>query len=158
MKLILVISFLIPLAFIWYLISALGVFLDNNAIPPANSMEPAGSIILGSSGLAEKIAGLLQEKGFRVIRPADPFQLIQEKRLCYLFALSESDADNIAFSKIGKKLYCIKKSISICNDRRNESMFVNEKVNYVLVGEASAEKLIQMVLPQPEVDCEHKYE
>lgn len=158
MKLILVISFLIPLAFIWYLISMLGNFLDNNPIPAVNLEESASSIVLGSTRLAEKITGLLEEKGFRVIRLTDPFQLTQEKRLCYLFALSESDADNIAFSKIGKKLYCIRKSIGICNDRRNESMFVSEKVNYVLVGEASAEKLIQMVLPQPEVDCEHKYE
>jgi hypothetical protein len=37
-----------------------------------------------------------------VIHLTDPFQLAQERKLCYLFALSESDADNIAFYKIGK--------------------------------------------------------
>jgi len=158
MKLILVISFLIPLVFIWYLISKLGDFLDNGPISAVDSVEPASSIVLGSSRLAEKTTGLLEEKGLRVIRLTDPYQLTREKKLHYLFALSDSDADNIALSKIGKKLYCIKRSIGICNDRKNESMFMSEKVNYILIKEASAEKLIQMVLLQPEVDYDHKRE
>ncbi len=156
MKLLLVISFLIPLVYIWHLISRLGDFLEGNEIQAADPDEPESTIVLGDTKLAENITWLLEKKGIRVIRLTDPFQLIQEKKLYYLFALSDSDADNIAISKIGKKLYCIKRSIGICNDRKNENMFISEKINYVLAGEASPEKLIHMV--QPEVECEHKYE
>lgn len=156
MKLLLVISFLIPLVYIWYLISRLGDFLEVKGIQAVDQDEPESSIVLGETRLAENTTRLLEKKGIRVIRLTDPFQLIQEKKLYYLFALSDSDADNIAVSKIGKKLYCIKRSIGICNDRKNENMFINEKVNYVLAGETSPEKLILMV--QPEVECERKYE
>lgn len=156
MKLLLVISFIIPLTYIWYLISKLGDFLESKEIQAAAPVEQASSIVLGDTILVEKTTRLLERKGIRVICLTDPFQLIQEKELCYLFALSNSDADNIAFCKIGKKLYCIKKSFGICNDRKNENMFISEKINYLLVEETSPEKLILMV--QPEVECEHKYE
>jgi len=155
MKLLLVISFIIPLAFVWYLISKLGDFLESKGIQAAPE-ESESSIVLGDTILAENISRMLEKEGIRVIRLTDPFQLIQTKELSYLFALSDSDADNIAFSKIGKRLYCIKKSIGICNDRKNEYMFISEKINYILIEEASPEKLIQLV--QPEVECEYKYE
>ena len=151
MKILLVISFLVPLIFLGYLMSELDVFLSNNAIAIANADKSASAIVLGKNGLSEKIIELLKNKGLQVIHLTDPFQLIQERRLYYLFALSESDADNIAFCKIGKKLYGIENKISICNDKRNENMFISESINYVLKEKASADKLFQMVLQQPGV-------
>ncbi|MEA4847448.1 MAG: hypothetical protein VB106_09485 [Clostridiaceae bacterium] len=154
MKILLVISFLIPLIFLGHLMSELDIFLSNNAIAIANADRSASAIVLGKNDLAEKIIGLLENKELRVIRLTDPFQLIQERKLYYLFALSESDADNIAFYKIGEKLYGIEKKISICNDKRNENMFISENINYISNAKASADKLFQMVLQQAEVKRE----
>lgn len=154
MKILLVIGFLIPLGYIWYIISKPGEFSGNKAVPIVSTDNSASAIVLGSTKLAKKTSELLEAKGFQVIHLTDPYQLTQEKELSYLFALSESDADNIAFCKIGEKLYCLKNLISICNDKRNESMFISEKINYLFVEKTSADKLIQIVLQQPEVFCE----
>lgn len=157
MKILLVISFLVPLIYIWHIISKLDDLPPGNEVPIAGNSKTANAIVLGSTSLAKKTTGLLEDKGFQVIRLTDPFQLAQERKLCYLFALSESDADNIAFYKLGKKLYCIENLISICNDKRNENMFICENISYLLAEKTSADELIQIVL-QPEVNCEHKYE
>lgn len=151
MKILLVISFLIPLIFVGYLISKLDVFLSNNAVSIESTEKSANAIVLGRTVLASNIIELLENRGLQVIHLTDPFQLAQERKLCYLFALSESDADNIAFYKIGKKLYCIENMISICNDNRNENMFKSENVNYLPREKTSADKLLQMVLQQSEV-------
>lgn len=158
MKLLLIISFLIPLVFIWFLISKLGNYLDNNTLKSDDTDSTASSVVLGDTPLAENTARLLDRKGIHAIRLNDPFQLTNEKKLCYLFALSDNDADNIAFSKLGKKLYFIKASIGICNDQNNENMFKSEKMNYIYADGASADKLVQLVLQQPEVYRESKYE
>jgi hypothetical protein len=158
MKILLLISFLVPLIYIWYLISKLGDFLEGKAVPNVITGNSASAIVLGSTKLAKHTTELLEDKGFQVVCLTDPFQLTQERKLCYLFALSESDADNIAFYKIGKKLYCLENLISICNDKRNESMFISENINYLLSEKTSAVRLIQLVLQQPEVMCESKCE
>jgi len=151
MKILLVISFLIPLIFVGYLMSKLDVFLSNNAISIESTEKSANAIVLGRTVLAGKTIELLESKGLQVIHLTDPFQLAQERKLCYLFALSESDADNIAFYKIGKRVYCIENIISICNDNRNENMFKSENINYLLREKTSADKLFQIVLQQTEV-------
>lgn len=158
MKILLVISFLVPLIFIWYLISKLDDFLAGNNVPIISDSQSEIAIVLGSSRLAKRTTELLENMGIQVKHLTDPFQISQERNLCYLFAISESDADNIAFYKIGKKLYCIENLISVCNDRRNENMFINEKIKYLLIEKTSADELIQIVLQKPEVNCEHKYE
>lgn len=151
MKILLVISFLIPLIFAGYLMSKLDVFLSSNAILIESTEKSANAIVLGRTDLAGKTAELLESKGFQVIHLTDPFQIAKEQKLCYLFALSESDADNIAFYKIGKRLYCIENMISICNDNRNENMFKSENINYLPREKTSVDKLLQMVLQQSEV-------
>ena len=151
MKILLVISFLIPLTYIWYLLSKLDDLPTDNALPRVSTGKSASAIVLGSSLLAKKTTKLLEEKGYQVILIADPFQLIQEQNPHYLFALSESDADNIAFYKLGKKLYYIESLISICNDKKNENMFISEKIRYSLIEKTSADILIQMVLQHSEV-------
>jgi len=151
MKILLVISFLIPLIFVGYLMSKLDVFLSNNAVSIESTEKSANAIVLGRTVLASNIIELLENRGLQVIHLTDPFQLAQERKLCYLFALSESDADNIAFYKIGKRLYCIENMISICNDNRNENMFKSENVNYLPREKTSADKLLQMVLQHSEV-------
>lgn len=151
MKILLVISFLIPLIFMGYLMSKLDVFLSNNALSIESTEKSANAIVLGRTVLAGETIELLESKGLQVLHLTDPFQLAQERKLCYLFALSESDADNIAFYKIGKRVYCIENIISICNDNRNENMFKSENINYLLREKTSADKLFQIVLQQPEV-------
>ena len=150
MKILLVIGFLVPFIYFGYLMSKLDHFLAENAVSISNTGKSVSAIVLGGTDLAVKTIDLLEGKGFQVIHLMDPFQLIQERQLRYLFALSESDADNIAFYKIGKKLYCIEAMISICNDRKNENMFISENIKFLLNEKASVEKLFQAVGQQPE--------
>ena len=155
MKILLVISFFIPLIYIGYLVTKLDRFLSGNSDAATSTVNPSSAIVLGSTNIATKTAELLEDMGIQVIHLLDPFQLIKEQKLCYLFALSESDADNIAFCKIGKKLYGIDSMISICNDMKNENMFISENIRYLSIERISAAKLIKLVLQQPEVDLEY---
>lgn len=149
MFILLIICFFVPFIYFGYLISKLGKYFENNAITIADNTKPMGAVVLGETELAGKVVELLENKGFCVMSLSDPFQLIHDRKLCYLFALSANDADNIAFCKIGRKLYCIEKMISICNDTRNIHMFSVEGINYILIEKVSAEKLLQAVLQQP---------
>lgn len=150
MKILLVISFLIPIIYVGYLMSRLDNYLAGNArsISGTNS---ASAIVLGETRLAKRAIDILEEKGIKVVNLTEPFQLAQERKLCYLYALSDSDADNIAFCRIGKKLYCIENMLSICNDSRNENMFKSENINYLLREKTSSDKLLLEVLQQLEV-------
>lgn len=156
MKILLVISFFIPLIYIGYLVSQLDKFLSGNADAAAGAINTSGAVVLGSTNIAIKTVELLEDMGVQVIHLQDPFQLIKEQKLCYLFALSENDADNIAFCKIGRKLYCIDSMISICNDKKNESMFTGENISYLPNTRITAATLVKTVLQQPEVNLEHK--
>lgn len=155
MKILLIISFLIPLVYIGYLVSQLDKFLSGNTNTAANTINASSAVVLGSTDIAIKTVELLEDMEVQVVHLLDPFQLIKEQELCFLFALSDSDADNIAFCKLGKKLYCIESMISICNDKRNENMFISENIRYLLDGRISAAKLIKLVLQQSEVYLEH---
>lgn len=145
MKILLIISVLVPFIFWGYLMMMLDNFLVNNATSIASAGRYASAIVLGNTDLARQTIKLLEEAGLQVIHLTDPYQLVQERKLCCLFALSTSDADNIAFYKIGKKLYCIDNEISICNDRRNESMFINENIKYLSLEGTAANELFQLV-------------
>ncbi|MEL7570847.1 MAG: hypothetical protein AAGU14_09855, partial [Eubacteriaceae bacterium] len=57
----------------------------------------------------------------------------------YLLTLSESDIDNLTMCAIYKKVYNIKNIISICNDRKNTNMFVQEKNPYIFKEFATPE-------------------
>ncbi|MGE5678535.1 MAG: hypothetical protein ACM3ZR_10825 [Pseudomonadota bacterium] len=154
MKILLVISFLIPLIYIGYLVSQLDIFLSGKAETMANAHNSSGAVVLGSTKVAVQTVDLLDDMGIPVIHLLDPFQLIKEQKLCYMFALSENDADNIAFCKIGYKLYRIESMVSICNDKKNEYMFISENINYLPKDRISAAELVQLVLRKSEVDHE----
>lgn len=151
MKILLVICFLVPFIYFGYLMSRIDKFLSDNSASISDAGKSAFAIVLGKTELARKIIELLENKGIQVINLADPFQLIKEQNLCCLFALSKNDADNIAFCKLGNKLYGINNIISICNDIRDENIFKSENVNYLLKENASVDELFQHMQQNPEV-------
>lgn len=155
MKILLAICFLVPFIYFGYLMSRLDKFLANNAVSIGKADKSPRAIVLGRTDLARRMTNLLENKGIKVINLEDPFQLVQEQKLCCLFALSERDADNIAFCKIGKKLYGIEDMISICNDKRNENMFKSENISYLLNENAAVGELFQHMQQNLEVKLEN---
>lgn len=151
MKILLVMVFLVPFVYFGYLMTKLDNYLTHNSIAVTNSEENVQAVVLGKTSLAKEIIELLENEGMEVINLNDPYRLLQEQNLYYLFALSESDADNIASCKIGRKLYGIDAMISICNDSRNENMFISEGIDYVMGQKIEAGKILQTVLQQSEV-------
>lgn len=152
MWILLVAVFLIPFVFFGYLTSNLDKFLVENANRiDIDKLSPV-AIVFGRTDLAKQIIELLEGEGVRVIPLIEPFYLKKEKYLRYIFALSDNDADNIVLSKIGKKVYSIEEMISICNDRRNEAMFIREKIHYLLIEGATVQMIYQAVLQGVEVN------
>lgn len=157
MKILLVICFLGPFIYFGYLMSRLDKFLENNAAAISDNSNSASAIILGRTDLAANTTKILEDNGIHVISLADPFQLIREQKLYYMLALSENDADNIAFCKLGKKLYGIDKIISLCNDKRNEYMFVSENLKYFLNKKTSVEDMFQHLQQIWGLNCEIRF-
>jgi len=151
MWILLVIGFLIPFVYLGYLMSNLDKFLKGNALRIDSDKISPAAIVLGRSDLGKQVTELLEREGIRVFNLTEPFLFKKDKELHYLFALSDNDADNIVLCKIGKKIYNIEEMISVCNDRRNESMFISEQILYKLGEGITAQMLYQAVRQEVEV-------
>ena len=151
MRILLVIGFLIPVVYIGHLMTKLDRFLGQGGFQlKYNEMIPV-AILLGGTDLAKQVERLLQENGIPVLTLSEPF-LLQQQNFRYLFALSENDADNIVLCKVVKKIYIVEKIISLCNDRRNESMFKGEEIPYVLEENVTAQMIYEFVVKDTEVE------
>jgi hypothetical protein len=148
MKLLLAIIFLLPFIFLGYMLSRLDRFLAWNARSNDKSIVMPAAIVLGKTAIAKETAELLKKSRIRVIALAEPFLSGPEQNLCYLFALSGSDTDNIIMCSTGRKLYGIGDIISICNDSRNEEIFKNEKIPYIMADKANLQVIYESVLQE----------
>lgn len=151
MWILLVIGFLIPFVFIGHLMSKLDKFMEKGGLMVEENKICPVAIVLGRNNLAKEVIEILQENAIPVLILVEPLLLEQQQNFRYLFALSESDADNIVLCKIGKKVYGIDKIISLCNDRRNEAMFMSEKIRYLSGENITAQLLYEVLLQKTEV-------
>jgi hypothetical protein len=152
MWILLIIAFLIPLVYIGHLMSKVDKFLGKGGLMVEDNVIRSVAIVLGGGDLAQQVIELLQKNGIPVLVLAEPFLVQQEHSFRYLFAMSESDADNIVLCKIGKKVYNLEKIISLCNDQRNEGMFISEKIRYLSGANVTAKLLYEIVLQETEVE------
>jgi hypothetical protein len=151
MWILLALGFLIPFVYIGYLLSKLDKFLEETGAVIEDRKKSPVAIVLGSTDLAKQVGELLEKNRIRVFHLTEPFLLEREQNFRYMFALSENDADNIVLCKIGKEVYSIEKIISLCNDPRNEGMFLGERIRYLSVQGVTAHMLYQAVAQDTEV-------
>lgn len=150
MWMLLVIVFLIPLFYIGYLMSKLDKFLEKGGFKTKDDEICPVAIVLGTTDIAKQIIAILQNNTIPILILAEPFLLKQEQSFRYVFALSESDMDNMVLCKIVKKVYSVEKIISLCNDRKNEGMFMSEKIRYLLSENVTAQMIYQSVMQETE--------
>jgi hypothetical protein len=150
MWMLLVIVFLIPLVYIGYLMSKLDKFLEKGGFKTKDDEICPVAIVLGTTDIAKQIIAILQNNTIPILILAEPFLLKQEQSFRYVFALSESDMDNMVLCKIVKKVYSVEKIISLCNDRKNEGMFMSEKIRYLLSENVTAQMIYQSVMQETE--------
>lgn len=151
MWILIAIGFLLPLVYIGYLLSKLDKFLDQGGFNTDENQTGPVAIVLGKTSMAREITRLLEENNISVLNIVEPFLLEQEQNFCYLFALSESDVDNIVLCRLGKKLYSIEKIISFCNDEKNERIFSSENIPYMIGDNITPQMLYEIVLQEDEV-------
>ncbi|WP_291636236.1 hypothetical protein [Clostridium sp.] len=146
MWMLLVIGFLIPLVYIGHLMSKLDKFLEKGGFKIEDDEICPVAIVLGTTDIAKQIIDILHNNTIPILILAEPFLLEKEQSFRYLFALSESDMDNMVLCKIGKKVYNVEKIISLCNDRKNEGMFMSEKIRYMPRENITAQMIYQSVM------------
>ena len=151
MKILLVISFFIPLVYIGHLMSKLDKFFAEGGFMLEDDERYPVAIVLGGTDLAKQVIELLQENKIPVLALSEPFLLQQEQSFRYLFALSKNDVDNIVLCKIGKKVYNIEKVISLCNDQGNKDMFISEKIRCLSSENITAQLLYDIIVKETEV-------
>lgn len=151
MWILLVISFLILLLYVGHLMTKLDKFLSKGGLMIEDDKIYPVAIVLGGTDVAKQIIGLLQKNSIPVLTLTEPFLLKQEQNFRYLFALSEKDVDNIILCNVGKKVYSIEKIVSLCNDRRNDGMFISEGIPYLPTEDVTAQMLYDAVLEEKEL-------
>ncbi|MEG0775487.1 hypothetical protein [Clostridium sp.] len=144
-------TLLIPVIYIGYLVSNVDKFFAKGGFKSEEDNITSTAIVLGETDLAKEIIVLLKKNNIPVLNLVEPFILDKELNFRYLIALSEKDVDNLVLCKIGKKLYTLDKIISLCNDRKNERMFTNEKITYFLGEQATPQMLYQFLIKEDEV-------
>jgi len=145
------IGFLLPLVYIGYLLSKLDKFLEDGGFKTDDNDKSPVAIVLGKTYMAKEITKLLKKNSISVVNIVEPFLLEQQQNICYLFALSDSDVDNIVLCKVGKKSFNIEKIISFCNDKKNESLFAKEKIPYIFEENTTPQMVYEIVLQGDEV-------
>jgi len=133
----------------YYIMAKLDDFIAAGGIVSDDEIYPV-AIVLGGTELAKQVSALLEKNNIHVLYLTEPFLIEQGHNFQYLFALSESDADNIVLCKIGFKVYGIEKMISFCNDSRNEGIFIREKIPHLTGKEITAQRLYEAVLQKRE--------
>ena len=151
MRVLLILGFIaLFIYFGYYVMTKLDKFLAEKGFAAEKDEIRPAAVIMGETALAKEIGGLLERDGIRVLRITEPFLIEQGQNLRYLFALSENDADNIVLYKIGFKVYGMEKMISLCNDSRNEGIFIREGIRCLLREKATAGLLYQAVMRKKE--------
>lgn len=125
-------------------------FMEDKYVPSKEDNTDPIAIVLGRTELANQVIEILSQNRIRVLHLSEPFLMVQEQRFVYLLALSDNDADNIVLYKIGFKLYGIDNMICLCNDIRNESMFVKENIPYLSRKQATAQGLYESAIMRKE--------
>lgn len=138
----------------YYIMAKLDKFLEEKMHMVEHDKAHPIAILFGKTELANQIDAILKINQINIIRITEPFLIEYNKNVQYLFALSENDADNIVLYKIGSKIYGIEKIISICNDNRNESMFISEKISYLIGKGITAQMIYAAVLQRKEENYE----
>jgi len=145
-----IVSIVILIALIGYFISKVDLFLDKGGFTEEIKVVRPTAIVMGKTELARRVTELLEGNTISVLRLSEPFLVEQAQNFCYLFALSDNDADNIVLCKIGKKVYNIGKMICLCNDRSSEGLLKSEGIGYMTGKEVTAQMLYQAVMQETE--------
>jgi hypothetical protein len=143
------IGFVVCLTYFGRIMTKIDSFFTDSGFKAGLEARPA-AVVLGETPLARQVALLLESNSICVVTLTEPYLLNRGSNYRYLFALSDNDADNIVLCNIGKKIYCIDRMISICNQQRNAQLFHTEKIRFVFGEEATAQQLYQLVMPVTE--------
>ena len=133
----------------YFLMSRIGNYLEHQQ--NAEALDNSGLqtvAVLGGSLFTEEVCRLLEENRIKVFHVIEPLFIETGRRFSFLLALSDSDADNIIFALIGKKIYNLDNMIAVCNDRKDESIFQSKKLRYVFAEGLSAIDVVKTVLKE----------
>lgn len=103
------------------------------------------AIVYGKEEDAEDLCQLLKKKEIGSIIINDIMFHPDWKNIEYIFALSGSDVDNLSICNIGKKLYQLKGTASICNENENKALFQKAGVITIEKQDQLPESLYNMV-------------
>jgi hypothetical protein len=150
MWLLVVAGTLIPLAYIGYLLSRFDRFVKKGGFVSDTPTTELTAAVMGDGEMSRELAEMLKKDKINILKLKGP-DLSEQMRSCScLFAISESDIDNLVLCRVGRKLFNIDRIIGLCNDTKNENLFQSENIPYFTKGTVSAQKLYQVMTRQTE--------
>lgn len=134
----------------YYFMKKVDLWEEKKILLPASAKEQAESapcriILFGERAQTESLGKYFEEKKLITISTEDIAFQRDWKDVQYIIALSESDLDNLSFCNIGKRLYQLKKTFSVCNEAENKKLFAKNNIYVMDRKEIGQEKIYQLL-------------
>ena len=145
---------IIPVALLGIGRFALWLFKDFFDVLDAqkNNGKTAKVLLFGFSELACELAMLFERHNIDYLQMESESQLDKEMLFTHLAALSDSDLDNLTISRIGERMMDIPCQLLLCNEFRNDGIFLNSGMPYFHKKERSASEILRQMFFLTEED------
>ena len=129
-------------------------FFPDRKEPVQNKEATISALVFGKLDLSDEIATLLEKLNISYTEIEDFNQLNMSAAYQYLFAVDESDFENLMICLFCEKTMGLKKRIAICNCFDNIKIFKENHVPYMCGYSISASSLVAELFPALQEDKE----
>lgn len=134
----------------FYFMKKIDLWDEKKILLPASSKvqpesAPCRIILFGERAETESLGKYFEQKKLITISTEDIAFQREWKDVQYIIALSESDLDNLSFCNIGKRLYQLKRTFSVCNEPENKKLFAKNNICVMDRKEIGQEKIYQLL-------------
>lgn len=111
------------------------------------SSEKPFAIIFGSSEIADKLMLILKKNSIEYRQIEDENQLTPTDYFSHLFAISDSDLNNLMIGVIANRCMQAYERIAICNCIDNQTIYKQNRIRYLCGENITAEALFNTMFP-----------
>lgn len=104
-------------------------------------------LLFGCTKLADKLILLFKSHDIDYLQIEDENQLDKTKSYSHLFAISDSDLDNLLISTIANKVMGIYEKIAVCNSSDNLNIYKQNNIRYLYEKNIDADTLFHSMFP-----------
>jgi hypothetical protein len=151
MEWLLVVGLLLVFGFGCYIMKRIDKFLnqidksskENKIVTSDKSL----ALVYGNSDLSAKLVQIMTNQGIDFIHIMEENQLYHIDYFSHLFAISESDIDNLMICVVADRIMEVYEKIAICNCIEDQNIFHQNHIHYLGGDGITAQSLFHAMFP-----------